>query len=384
MNSQIASDRVSILYADGDAENRRLIENIYKYDYQFSHCSLGKCLDNALTQKPDIVILEMNGEMDEYSLEIGHKLREQVDHATTSLVYLANDVSNEMRFRCYDSGADDVINKPFDIHSLIKRIELLLKSKKAEYELKLTQEQAQKLVSSTINIVGEQGVVIHFFQDSISLNTYPVLTQKLFEELSSLGLSGVMAIWCDEEIHYSGSDGIIHPIEMSILEVAYHRDKKKISTYGQRCLVLGKQSTLLIRNLPDDLEKAGRYKDLLAMLVDGIDLICNQILLKNQLSRSEMQLMQTMLLTNQSITTLKSRTSISRGKINVAINDLVTKMEQKFMGLGLTEEQENEVINLVLNTNEVIDLQITEIYSQEEELGQILENSGSQRWKNSR
>jgi len=114
-----------------------------------------------------------------------------------------------------------------------------------------------------------------------------------------------------------------------------------------------------------------------------MDLLCNQILMKEQLSMSEMQMTQTMLLTNQSISALKNRVALSREKINEAVSDLVTKMEQKFMKLGLTEEQEKAMIQLVLDADQVIDLQVAEILSQEEQMKKILESSSNLRWQSS-
>ncbi len=216
------------------------------------------------------------------------------------------------------------------------------------------------------------------------LNTYSSLAHKLFEELATLGLSGALAIWCDKETPFYSSEGVVHPIEKSILEVGQNTNKRKISTYGNRCMLLGKRATLLIRKLPEDIEKVGRYKDLFAMLIDGIDLLCSQILLKDQVSKSEMQLTQTILLTNQSISNLKNRTSGSREKVKTAVSHLMTQMELKFMHLGLTEEQENELYKLILDLDNTIDQQITEIIAQEEEMSTILERSNNQRWNNSR
>ncbi len=374
-------DQPRILYANEIPENRLLIDNVSQHNYRISHCLLEECLNTSLEEKPDVVIFELNEATKERSLLIGSKIRQNL--INTGIIYLSNEASNELRFDCYDSGADDFVHKPFDTDILIDRIELLLKSKQAEYQQKSNSEQIQKLASTSISIVGEQGVIIHFFQDSISLNTYSSLADKLFEELANLGLSSALAVWCNSEAPFYSSDGIVHAIERSILKVGQDTNKRKISTYGKRCMLLGKHTTLLIRNLPEDIEKAGRYKDLFAMLIDGIDLLCSQILLKDQLSKSEMQLTQTMLLTNQSIGNLKNRTAESRGKIKTAVSDLMTQMEKKFMKLDMTEEQENELYKLVLKLDKTIDQQISEIIDQEEEMGNILEHSNNQRWNNS-
>lgn len=168
------------------------------------------------------------------------------------------------------------------------------------------------------------------------------------------------------------------------MEVAHEKYLKKIVAFDRRCLVMGKQSTLLVRKLPDDVERAGRYKDVLAMLVDSLDLICNQIYLKSQLMKSEMQLTQSILLTNRSIDSLKSRTANSRKKITHATENLVARMEQEFMTLGLSEEQEDRLIKLVLQTESVIEQEVDESLAQEEEMKKILEMSSELRWRSSR
>ncbi len=164
-------EQSSILYANDAAENQLFIDSVSEHDYRISQCSLEECLSTTLEQKPDVVLFELDDTFKKRSLEIGSAIRKHIDHTVTGIIYLSNEASNELRFECYDSGADDFIHKPFDIDILIDRIELLLKSKQAEHQQKSNNEQIQKLASTSISVVGEQGVIIHFLQDSISLNT---------------------------------------------------------------------------------------------------------------------------------------------------------------------------------------------------------------------
>jgi hypothetical protein len=119
------------------------------------------------------------------------------------------------------------------------------------------------------------------------------------------------------------------------------------------------------------------------MLVDGLDLLSNQIDLKTRLSLSEMQLTQTLLLTQQTVMALKTRTAGSRNRIKQANDELISRMEEAVMHLGLTEAQETELIRLVELTEQKIDREVSESLGQEEEMNRILELGRDLKWRNS-
>jgi len=147
---------------------------------------------------------------------------------------------------------------------------------------------------------------------------------------------------------------------------------------------LGKHTTLLIRDLSDDLETSGRHKDMLAMLIDSLDMKCSQVSMTDKLVKSELQLTQAMLLTSQSISLLKKRTVNSREKVKNAIDGLTAQLEADFMSMGLTEEQEELLISRVSEAENLIDSEITESFAQEEEMEKILKLSSEVRWQSSK
>jgi len=377
-------DKANIIYVEGSNSDRVLIENIFKYDYRFVSCNINVCLDQAIKNKPDLFIIEIDDLSIEKSLELVRHIRQKTEANPSGLILVSNNTGEDLRIKYYNAGADDFIGKPYDIHHLVYSVKLILSAKEAERKLLETKKSSNKLISTSIRSLGEQGTVMRFVQDSMNLDSYSALAKEVFKALDNLGLHGALAIWLDKDTPFYSHGNVTYPIENDILSVAHEKHGKKIQTFQNRCLILGKHTTLLIRDLSDDLETSGRHKDMLAMLIDSLDMKCSQVSMTDKLVKSELQLTQAMLLTSQSISILKKRTVNSREKVKNAIDGLTAQLEADFMSMGLTEEQEELLISRVSEAENLIDSEITESFAQEEEMEKILKLSSEVRWQSSK
>lgn len=380
-SQNLQEPRLSILYIAADGENKELARHIFSGDYLFGECQQDQCINSVSDVIPDIVILEIDEQHEDW-LALGEKVSAHPDAQNVGLIFISPDPSNAMRFRCYEAGGDEFIAKPFDLRQLVKKVEVLQASKITAAKLRDEQQEVRKLAAESISFIGEQGVILHFYKKSVAISEYAELADKALRALRDLELDGSLALWNDFESVYYSTD-TLKPIEQSLLEVSHARQTEKFMSRGRRCLIQGDESSLLIRNMPEDDVRAGRYRDVLAMLIDGMDLISSQLGLKLALRRNEMHVTQTMLQTSQSLAALKTRTELSRKRIKDANDDLMVQMEMMVMNLGLTEEQEDALLELVTTTEKRIDREVSENLSQEEEMARLLEQSREIKWRNS-
>lgn len=384
-------DKASILYVDSDTTSHTLMRTIFSDKYDYSSCGGGDaCIQYVMEKKPDIILLDIDLEPGLDGLEVCRKLRQELNDNDTSIIFLSHISSNDVRFKCYDAGGNDFITKPFDIWELIQKIESLLKIKRSYVEMVSTQATSQHMINLSMSSMAEQGLILRFIQDSLTVNDYAALSRLFFATLANYGLTGSIAIWRDKEDPNYSSTGVGHPLELSIMQVARERNQQKIATYGARCLVTGNETSLLIRNMPEDEEKFGRYKDNMAMLIDSLDLLVKNIHLKHELVKSEMQVAQAMLLTNQSISqsivTIRRTAHNNRKKNQEIIRNLAMNMEQQFMTMGLTEEQEEKLMAMIDDTEQQSDALYVDGIQLDEEMEKIkslLKKTSDERWKNS-
>lgn len=373
-----------ILIVDDSPNDIHFLMESLKHDYAVLVATDGQKGFEIANGKhrPDVILMDVvMPEMDGY--EACRKIKENPKTQDIDVIFVSAHDTIEEKLAGYNAGGSDYLIKPVEPSELLRKVKLAIDNKHLKDSISAEKNVAFDTAMTAMTSAGEQSVALHFIRNSISIKSYPSLAQELLQFLGSLSLSVSLALWNDKETTFYNSGGTIVPIEAEILEVAREKNDKKISTFGQHCLILGSQSTLLVHNLPDDAEKSGRFKELLTMMIDSVDQLSNQIFLKSQLIKSEMQMTQAMLLTSQTISTLKQRTIKSRKKIKKASDELVANMEDKFLTLGLTEDQEDELISMILDTEGLIDKEISASLGLEKEMEKILEINRELRWKTS-
>ncbi len=124
----LVGNRPLILCADSDPAALDLIAfNLKAEGFEVAAARNGEeALSEAAGSLPALILLDMllpeTG-----GVELCRRLKRAVDTSPIPVVMLAERDSEEDRIRCFDSGADDYIPKPFSMRELIARINAKLR-----------------------------------------------------------------------------------------------------------------------------------------------------------------------------------------------------------------------------------------------------------------
>jgi signal transduction histidine kinase/ligand-binding sensor domain-containing protein/DNA-binding response OmpR family regulator len=127
--NEVVKERENILIVEDDHDLRVYLKNILHARYNVFEAPNGlKGLNIAIQKIPDIVVTDvMMPEMD--GIEMCRKLRSRKETSHIPILMLTAKTAQEQQNEGLDAGAWDYINKPFDTHALLSKINNILEAR---------------------------------------------------------------------------------------------------------------------------------------------------------------------------------------------------------------------------------------------------------------
>lgn len=337
----------SILIVDDVTENIDVLVALLKSDYNVSAALNGKmALDIAKSDSPpDLILLDiMMPEMNGY--EVCKQLKSDPQLESISVMFVSAADTIDERLQGYDAGGDDYIVKPFNSDELKKKIKVLLSHKSEVKQLATNASEAMKVAMVAMTSAGELGNVLEFLSKSFSCHTLTELSEAILSSVGSNNLNCAVQI-SGKKIQINMSDnGIANPLEIAVIDKL--KDIKRIYSFGTRTAINFPHVSLLIKNMPiDDPDLYGRIKDNIAILVEGAEERAKSIAVEDEVREKQESLKNIVLLTEQALREIDERNKEHKLSSTRIMEDMLQNIEEAFMRLGLTEEQEEEMITMV-------------------------------------
>jgi DNA-binding response OmpR family regulator len=132
MNSakkEIVNERENILIVEDDHDMRKYLKNILNSKCNVFEASNGlNGLEIAIQKIPDIIVTDiMMPEMD--GIELCRKLKSRKETSHIPILMLTAKTAQEQQNEGLDAGAWDYINKPFNTHALLSKINNILEAR---------------------------------------------------------------------------------------------------------------------------------------------------------------------------------------------------------------------------------------------------------------
>jgi two-component system, OmpR family, KDP operon response regulator KdpE len=116
---------LKILVVDDEQPIRKLLRiGFLAQGYEFLEAANGKIALRLLSQKPDLVILDL-GLPDIDGFDLLQKIR--VSHEALPIVVLSSRDDELTKVQALESGADDYVTKPFGMNELLARVRAALR-----------------------------------------------------------------------------------------------------------------------------------------------------------------------------------------------------------------------------------------------------------------
>lgn len=359
------SENIHILIADDEPLNVELMEEILEDDYQVDSVTSGQeCLDFLKKNKPDILLLDVAmPNMSGYEV---CKIIKEDDDLHLPIIFVSARGAIEDRLTGYEAGGDDYLVKPFNCDELVAKIQHMVMFINENKQLDTQLQSARDMSMMVLTNSGEMGVIVNFIRQTFECNDIKSLSDVAFEALEQLDLHGTVQYFNDSEtLKTYDSHGHYKPVEAELLTLA--RAKGRIFNFNRRSIFNFKNSSLLIKNMPEDEEAKGRFLDHICMLMEGLNarfIAISQSKLVEENAQKNKQLLE-----NTKDGMMAAQQGLQdQSKLAVRISQqLIHQLEQDFLSLGLDDDQERYLIQLIEANNQ----KIADVYEKNEAVDQF-------------
>jgi len=354
INTRIAADTkgimtstIHILAIDDDKISQKFIGKALSHDdFVMNYADNGEQgIEKALSNTPDIIILdvEMPG-MNGY--QVCEKLREIETTKDTPVVFLSSHSTLRERMQGYEVGADDFLVKPFERDDLIAKIRVLAKYLEEQKILREQYALAQKTAYIAMTGSSELGIAMQFVEKSYAYHSFPDMAEALLQVTRQYQLTcALMIIENGEQIWYS-PDEAVKPLEKEMVEML-DRSQRFID-FGARTIINFPNLSLLVKNMPlDDMERYGRIKDLLPMLLAAVDSKIISINTEQALSQQSKELLTSFGLIKGQLYYLTKTLMNNQNDSAELLNSMVTELNADLLGMGLDDDQEAWILQRI-------------------------------------
>ncbi len=360
-----------ILAVDDSAMNINILKEALTDDFDLASATSGlECLDSVSKRKPELILLDvMMPNMD--GLEVCRRLREDFETEDIPIIFVSALMSNEDRLNGYAAGGDDYITKPFNLDELQVKVSLTIKNNKEIRQLQEASSMAMQTAMTAMTGASELGAVLRFMQESFSCHELSSLAEKAFDCFAAYGLSGSMMLLNNGKIEFYFSDKIDRPLEKAVLEQVHAKDR--IIEFGNRTFLNSNNVTLLIRKTPEDEETKGRYRDHLAILIDGIEARVEGIINEQKLLSRQQEINKAIVVTQNNLQQVNQQQLELRSATSAILSDVYEKILDTFSHLGLDEIQEKVLIEMIAESEKELDNMFDQGKDIDQQFAQIIQ-----------
>ena len=292
----------------------------------------------------DIIMPEMNG------YEFCAKVKENEVLKEIPFIFISSLSTLEEKTKGYSYGADDYIIKPLEASELALKIKNLIRRRESNQALSLQVAESRDAAMQIMNFYADLGQVLEFYKSSTNAKNLDELVVLLFEVTTNFGLCCTFQIHLGTEILNFGDRGEVSPLEADVIELA--REKDRFYSFGSRLIISFDTFSLLIKNMPADEERAGTLRDSLGVLCNAIEAKLSGLI--SQSANSKKSEIAGFILDVLSET--QATFSVIEDDNKLAINGLMTDIEDAFISLGLSESQEENIREIVNSCEQKVNL----------------------------
>ncbi len=349
-----------ICIVEADEIEQELLSGILSDDYKVEVFNDGMAMIATLSpETPTLVILEtlLPGPT---GYEICKMIHDEYQHCVTSVIFLSSKTSVEERLKGLEAGADDYINKPYDILEISAKVSSAIDLLKSKVGLKEQLDYASQTAFQAMSAQSEMGIILKGVQGVIESESFDSLCSAVFACLAQFDLKCTLYYEVSGQPTFAASPGrTSSSIEQEIISRV--RQSQRIWTKGHRAIFTFGDTSLLVLNMPEDQEKTGRLRDSLTFLMEAFDVKTDGLNKQQALVDAEnwQQGVKdiTVLLTKASSDLQESVNDSTR-----TIRQMMTDLDMLLPSLGLEEDQEARIHYITDNASEQFNssLEVTE------------------------
>ncbi len=343
----MSRDKDRILIVDDSPDDIHFLMENLKDEYAVLVATSGeKALEMLARQPaPNVILMDvvMPG-MDGY--ETCRRIKNDPHTKDADVIFVSAHDSTDEKLAGYEAGGSDYVIKPFSPDELVQKVQLSIDNRRLRQSLEQDKTVAMETAMTAMTSAGELGVVLEFLRQSFTITNITDLAQHVVEAIARYSLQSSVQLRSTIARINLNNNGPASPLEEELLTRL--SGQGRIMAHGARLILNFGDVSLLIKNMPlDDPDKCGRIRDNVAILAEGVEAKLKALESEQRNLESKNRLQQLAFDSNRALQEIEKIQQQQKEK-NVQIMDTVMqRMEASFLSLGLTEEQEVDLHNIV-------------------------------------
>lgn len=252
-------------------------------------------------------------------------------------------------------AAEQALQDQYDkLEELVDQRTTELRQRNAEL-IELTQERsrleervsfASTTAMTAMSSMGEMGVLLQALQHYNGCKSFAEVAEAVIGSLPSYDLSGSVQLRVPAETIEVSSEGGASAHDSAVL--GRLASMGRIVHFHSRMIINYDHVSLLIHNIPkDDLEKVGRIRDNLAILVEAADARVAALLAEDGSVIRQDAILKTVRKISAVLSAAERQQLVSLNESTLAIDQMIGDLEKLFVHLGLTPRQEDCLMDLI-------------------------------------
>lgn len=369
-----ANNKPIILVVDDDAIIRTVVRKILETDYQVVEAENGEVgLQKASEYKPAAVIADVQmPKMDGFTL--CKAICDDFELSDIPVMMISAEENADELLRVYDVGGQGFITKPINHKALLTRTAHMLQLSAERAQMKSQISYATNTAFTAMSSMSETGLLMETLKNFNGNNTALGLAQLLIAALQQFQLDGVVQLKTDTGIVALNQNGEASGVELAVLQKMATMDR--IVRFRNRLSVNYPNVQLIVNNMPlEDEDRCGRLRDHLAILVEAAESRLEAIKVKSTLIATQNQLAIMSSIQSLTATLIEIDQQQRQGNVErtALFSDVMMNMESALSAFGLSDRQEENLLNVVRSGWEKITATYTDEAALQNKLSQVVQ-----------
>lgn len=299
-------------------------------------------------ESSDLCILNESTSQEE-TLKQLEKLKNASSSKTPYIILLGNNTL-ELKIQAYERGVNEFLSKPFDIYDFNIRLSNLIEMRETIRLAEAQKENASQTALLAMETSSELGIIMRYTDQINSINDLNELGQALLNACRTIGIKCSYQFRTLDETLSQGNP--LGSFDEQLLNE--FKERGNILDFGARSIFNKPLVSLLAKNMPiHDPLKYGRLKDHFQLIMSATEnklgMINTHKKLQKEQNISKLAIIQN---SHRALENVSLEFNKLSEHVDSTMSWLKMELEHKLIALGLSEEQEQALMDMVSDTME--------------------------------
>lgn len=290
----------------------------------------------------DLVIMDVDLQDEISGYDVCEKLRQHKEPNSFCVIFVSSHAETEDKIRGYEVGGVDYIAKPVDMAVLQAKVATYLENLQRMRQLHDSLAYASSAAMTAMAGMNELGVLVEAFKRIATCSGIDDLSAVVLRSVSDMGLEGCLEVHGLSEVFLKKLDNEVSQLEAAIL--SNQRGMGRLVQFKSMMQINYPHASLLVKNVPHgDHDLAGRMRDNLALLLDGVNYKLDGLINEERHMQRDRQIAELVFALTGRMEQLDVTQRDNQVAVRMGIENLRQTVMASVIGMFLTDSQEKDI-----------------------------------------